>query len=110
MNSNMISRNSTHAPFSGLRKDHKIHKDAIKGPPSRPMCSGNVAYNHQLPHLVILTETVNNEPTVCNNTEELIAEIERLNQEGIGPKFILGSTDVKAMYPSLDRLYNRESM
>ena len=68
------------------------------------MCSGNVAYNHRLSHLVskILTETVHNEPTVCTNTEELIAEIERLNQEGIGPKFILGSTDVKAMYQSLD--------
>ena len=110
--SNMISRNSTHAPFSGLRKDHKIHEDVIKGPPSRPMCSGNVAYNHRLSHLVskILTETVNSEPTVCNNTEDLIAEIERLNQEGIGPKFILGSTDVKAMYPSLDIDYTTEKV
>ena len=36
--SNMISRNSTHAPFNGMRKDLKIREDAIKGPPSsRPM-------------------------------------------------------------------------
>ena len=36
------------------------------------------------------------------NTEELLAEIERVNSEGLGDKVIIGSTDVKALYPSLD--------
>ncbi|MEL7343085.1 MAG: hypothetical protein AAGM67_21555, partial [Bacteroidota bacterium] len=36
------------------------------------------------------------------NTEELLAEIERINTEDLGDKVIIGSTDVKALYPSLD--------
>ena len=32
----------------------------------------------------------------------MIAEIERINREGIEEDFILGSADVKALYPSLD--------
>ena len=36
------------------------------------------------------------------NTEEMMAEIARVNAEGLSDKVIVGSTDVKALYPSLD--------
>ena len=36
------------------------------------------------------------------NTEEMMAEVTRVNSEGIGKDTIIGSTDVKALYPSLD--------
>ena len=36
------------------------------------------------------------------NTEEMMAEIARINAEGLSDKVIVGSTDVKALYPSLD--------
>ena len=39
------------------------------------------------------------------NTEELLAEIERVNSEGLGSETIIGSTDVKALYPSLDTTF-----
>ena len=102
--SNMANKNSPYAPFSGLRKDHKPHQDLSVGPPIRPMCGGNVGYNQKLSHLIsmILKESIMDETTICGNTEELIAEIEKKNREGIPTNFILGSTDVKALYPSLD--------
>ena len=42
------------------------------------------------------------EKTVCASTEELIAEVERLNNEGVDDLDIIGSMDVEALYPSLD--------
>ena len=36
------------------------------------------------------------------NTEEMMAEIARVNSEGLGENIIVGSTDVKTLYPSLD--------
>ena len=36
------------------------------------------------------------------NTEEMMAEIARVNSEGLDDNVIVGSTDVKALYPSLD--------
>ena len=43
------------------------------------------------------------EKTVCASTEELLAEVDRINEEGrIDNTFIVGSMDVEALYPSLD--------
>ena len=36
------------------------------------------------------------------NTEEMMAEVTPVNSEGIGEGTIIGSTYVKASYPSLD--------
>ena len=36
------------------------------------------------------------------NTEELMAEIARVNASGLNDSVIVGSTDVKALYPSLE--------
>ena len=36
------------------------------------------------------------------NTEEMMSDISRVNCEGLNDKTVIGSTDVKALYPSLD--------
>jgi hypothetical protein len=43
-----------------------------------------------------------NDDTVCMSTEEMIAEIDRVNLLVGERKIVLGSMDVKALYPSLD--------
>ena len=102
--SNLTSHNSAYATLSNLRKDHKPIVDPIKGPPGRPLCGANVAFNHRLSHIlsILLIDCIENEETECGNTEELIAEFERINVNGVSENFIIGSMDVKAMYPSLD--------
>ena len=65
------------ASLSGLRKDHKGCDDEKRGPPVRPVCNGEEAYNKKLSHIMslILRRIWKNEETACENTEELLAEI-----------------------------------
>ena len=100
----MKSKNSAYAPLCNLRKDHKPNPDPIKGPPGRPLCSGNISYNHRLSYLLstILENTTENEETECENTEDLISEFQRINETEISDSLIIGSMDVKALYPSLN--------
>ena len=102
--SSMISKNCPPAPLSLLRKDHKECESQIIGPPGGPVCGGDVSYNKRLSHMLstMLTEIYREEPSVCTSTEGLIAEIDRINNEGINVSYILGSADVDALYPSLD--------
>ena len=101
---NMKSHNNPPAPLSILRKDHKPYESEEVGPPGRPVCGGDVSYNKRLSHLIsiILTEVYAGEQTVCSSTEELLAEVDKLNEEGIDDSYIIGSADVEALYPSLD--------
>ena len=100
----MKSRNCPAAPLKILRKDHKEHESEVIGPPGRPLCSGDVSYNMRLSHLIsiLLNEIHKEEESICSSTEELIAEIERINNDGIDETYIIGSADVDALYPSLD--------
>ena len=102
--SNMRSQHNPPAPLSILRKDHKQYDSEEIGPPGRPVCGGDVSYNKRLSHLIslILTEVYVHEKTVCSSTEELLAEMDKLNENGIDASFIVGSMDVEALYPSLD--------
>ena len=102
--SSMASKNNPPAPLSILRKDHKHYESEVIGPPGRPVCGGDVSYNKRISHLLsmILTDVYNEEKTVCASTEELLAEVEKLNDEGIGDGYVIGSFDVEALYPSLD--------
>jgi hypothetical protein len=51
----------------------------------------------------VLKEITDKEPTVCDSTEDMIAEIREANNSGrIGRRTVVGSLDVKALYPSLD--------
>ena len=100
----MKTRNNPPAPLSVLRKDHKRYEDEVIGPPGRPVCGGDVSYNKRLSHLIsmLLSDVYTGEKTVCSSTEELLAEVKRLNEEGLDSDDIIGSMDVEALYPSLD--------
>ena len=102
--SSMRSENNPPAPLAILRKDHKPYQSEVTGPPGRPVCGGDVSYNKRLSHLlsVILTDVYTKEETVCLSTEELLTEVDKLNEEGIGEDLVIGSFDVEALYPSLD--------
>ena len=95
-------------PIAGhrtLRKDHKTDFDPVKGPPGRPLCSADSSYNYNMSHFIssILKEMISEEVTICQNTEEMLAAFQELNQSG-GPdsNTVILSADVKALYPSLD--------
>ena len=51
-----------------------------------------------------------NEETVCSSTEELLAEVDKLNEHGIDESYIIGSMDVEALYPSLDIPFTIETV
>ena len=87
-----------------LRKDHKSTSDQEKGPPVRPVCSGNEGYNNKLSHIVskILRPIWKESETCCENTEEILADIKEVNEQEIEGDICVGSLDVKALYPSLD--------
>ena len=97
-----------HIPtLSGFLKDHKPF---TPGQPRkmRPVAGASEANNSQLCHLLAvimrgLSGTLDEKlMTVCRSTEEMIARIEEVNQK-IGTKVpVIFSTDVEAMYPSLD--------
>ena len=100
----MLSKNNPPAPLSVVRKDHKQYESEITGPPGRPVCGGDVSYNKRISHLLsmILTDVYAEETSVCSSTEELLAEVDKMNAEGIGYGIAIGSFDVEALYPSLD--------
>ena len=50
----------------------------------------------------ILTPIVEQSKTNCRSTEEMLATINQVNENGIEDEVIVGSADVKALYPSLN--------
>ena len=90
----------TLAPLYGLRKDHKSGVDTHNEPPIRPVCGAVVAYSRKLSHIIsyILNEVWKDVKSVCLNTEEMLAEFKRLNDDHITEDIIVGSADVKALY------------
>ena len=65
------------------------------------------AYNQRLSHVVskILSEVWKEEGSVCISTEDMMAGIKKANDEltnNVDNDVIVGSADVKALYPSLD--------
>ena len=104
---NMITHDCPLAPLYTLRKDHKTMDDEVKGPPVRPVCGAVSAYNQRLSHEVskILNEVWKEEGSVCISTEDIMAGIKKANDElrnNVDNEVIVGSADVKALYPSLD--------
>ena len=110
---NMISKTSPVAPLYGLRKDHKASTDA-GGPPVRPVCGASDSLNMKLSHiLTTLLDPVWKSPnnsTSCMSTEELVAEIEKVNASSECEPLVVGSVDVKALYPSLDISFTIEKV
>ena len=95
------------APFYAVRKDHKtveIGKEA-EGPKTRGVCGAEDCLTMRLSHLLslILKELIPQNETHCDSTEDLLAEIEKVNTTGnVKPRWKVGSLDIEALYPSLD--------
>ena len=96
-------------PLYALRKDHKPHSEAESGPPTRPVCGATAAHNGKLSHLLsmVLKEVKRLDNDSCESTEDILAEIQELNEKdsasiGQNEKLVVGSLDVKALYPSID--------
>ena len=96
-----------HVPvLYGLLKDHKSVA-AGQPCPTRPVCGATEAPNAQLCHLLStvvtgLAMTIDEElKTVCRSTEEMLAEIEKINVKVDKDNLTIFSTDVEAMYPAL---------
>ena len=101
----MKTENSKASTLYIFRKDHKPCDDNEKGPPVRPLCDVSDSYGHRLSYLIsnILKEVTDKEQTVCDSTEDMLAGIQQANDSGmIQEDTVIGSLDVKALYPSLD--------
>ena len=97
--------NHGYAPLYTMRKDHKESENPTTGPPTRPVCGGSEAYNSKLSNLLgyFLRPVWQAKETSCISTEEMLASVDEVNRQGtIDEDCILGSLDVKALYPSLD--------
>ena len=97
-------------PMYALRKDHKKSNNDEEGPPTRPVCGATSAYNGKLSHLIsmILKEVRKEDDNACESTEDLLAAIEETNKGTHEEQLIVGSLDVKALYPSLDIPFTAE--
>ena len=76
----------------------------IIDPPTRPVCGANQGANRRLSYLknVITSEVWKNDmDTVCLSTEEMVAEIDRVNIRHHESGLVIGFTDIKTLYPSL---------
>ena len=95
------------APFYALRKDHKnveVGREA-EGPKTRGVCGARDCLTMRLSHLLsqVLRELIPHNDTHCDSTEDLLAEIEKVNNTNrVNPRWKVGSLDIEALYPSLD--------
>ena len=86
-----------------ITRNMKIKKH--KGPPVRPLCDVSHSVGHKLSYLIsyILKEVNDDQPTICDSTEDMLAAIQEANESGkVKSSSVIGSMDVKALYPSLD--------
>ena len=109
---NMLVQDCILPPLYALRKDHKHIVNPVNGPPVRPICGAVSAYNRKLSYLMsfILNEVWKEAESVCMNTEEMLADFKRFNVDHITEDIIVGSADVKALYPSLDVTFTVEKV
>ena len=78
----------------------------MEGPPDRSVCGVDASGNGKLSWLLsTLFSKVWEEDIgggVCLSTEEMLSEIKRVNNSNPTTPVVIGSADVKALYPSLD--------
>ena len=94
-------------PFYGMRKDHKGVEvgQEESGPRVRPVCGAKDSGTKRLSYVLclMLSRLIPGNDTNCESTEELLREFEKVNRERvIQEKWVVGSLDVDALYPSLD--------
>ena len=81
----------------GLRKDHKVFEDAVKGPPTRPVCGAVIASNYGISHFLsmILRPLIKESADVCESTEDLWSRIRECTQQENLDKCIVGSMELR---------------
>ena len=93
-------------PRYGLRKDHKSVPggDEEKGPPQRPVCGAVVASNYQISHFISqsIRPIIDQAEEPSTSTEDLLSRIEHVNENEDIEDCVIGSMDVKALYPMID--------
>ena len=73
-----------------------------EGPPVRPVCDVSDGVSHKFSYLISnLVDELCSGETVCNSTEEMLASIEECNARGVEEEDVLGSADVKSLYPKI---------
>ena len=104
----MTAEGTKTAKFYGLRKDHKEVEEGREeeGPKVRPVCGAKEGQSKRLSYILcmILSELLKEmkSETQCNSTEELLAKIEEVNRGEVSEDWVVGSTDIVSLYPSLD--------
>ena len=125
--------------LSGLRKDHKVTPDPVKGPPLRPVYRARVAPNSALGNIISqmvkgLGDELNSKiGTDSLNSEEVCAEVVKANfkieveksrrrqpnrkakrltrrEKIFTENIIMGSMDVEALYPSIQWIASCKEM
>ena len=111
-------------PLGGMRKDHKTGYDPVKGPPNRPWVPANDAPNAPLSNFCarflkgLGNELAESYGTEATNTEELCRTCQDDNKTSTtyngtnqpDPEQVLGSMDVKALYPSITKEMARNTV
>ena len=94
-------------------KDHKAIQPG-QTLPCRPICGASESPNGQASHLVslIINEVARlyDDGSECVSTEGMIAAMEQLNTRDDITELIIGSMDVKALYPSLQAIPTTNSV
>ena len=97
------------AELYSLRKDHKPVREGEEalGPKSRPVCGCRDCGAKRVSYLLcqILRPLVSESETQCDSTETLLYGFKELNDDEdveIPERWIIGSLDIEALYPSLD--------
>ena len=125
--------------LSGLRKDHKVTPDPVKGPPLRPVYRARVAPNSALGNIIsqmvkgLGDELSSKIGTDSLNSEEVCAEVVKANfkieveksrrrqpnrkakrltrrEKIFTENIIMGSMDVEALYPSIQWIASCKEM
>ena len=93
---------------------HKAYLSACEGPPVRPVCrvysSGNEKLSWLLTTFFSTLWEDDRGGSVCLSTEEMLAEVERVNRSSPSTPIVIGSADVKALYPNLDNDFTIEKV
>ena len=105
----MQSKNGSIPKMKGMRKTHKdvIVGKEMEGPDQRPVCMAKRSPNGALSHLqseilnAIADDLDEEVKTECRNTEEMLAALEKTNENENIVKMVVWSMDVIKLYPSL---------
>ena len=68
------------------------------------MCGAVIASNFRLSHFIstILQPIIQQQKYPCNSTEDLLGKVKKINEDINLENCIIGSMDVKALYPSIE--------